>query len=66
MFFCSSDRPELVRPGAVEALAEELHGDVRRIVKIDCGEFQHEHEVAKLIGVPPVYVGHAQTEPRRT
>ncbi len=50
----------------VEALAEVLHGDVRRIVKIDCGEFQHEHEVAKLIGAPPGYVGHAQTEPRLT
>ncbi len=50
----------------VEALAEVLHGDVRRIVQIDCGEFQHEHEVAKLIGAPPGYVGHAQTEPRLT
>ena len=48
----------------VEALAEVLHGDARRIVKIDCGEFQSEHEVAKLIGAPPGYVGHAQTEPR--
>lgn len=50
----------------VEALAEVLHGDARRVVKIDCGEFQHEHEVAKLIGAPPGYVGHAQTEPRLT
>ena len=48
----------------VEALAEVLHGDARCIVKIDCGEFQSEHEVAKLIGAPPGYVGHAQTEPR--
>ncbi len=48
----------------VEALAEVLHGDVRSVVKIDCGEFQSEHEVAKLIGAPPGYVGHAQTEPR--
>jgi CheY-like chemotaxis protein/DNA polymerase III delta prime subunit len=48
----------------VEALAEVLHGDARSIVKIDCGEFQSEHEVAKLIGAPPGYVGHAQTEPR--
>ena len=50
----------------VEALAEVLHGDVRNIVRIDCGEFQNEHEVAKLIGAPPGYVGHAQTEPRLT
>lgn len=48
----------------VEALAEVLHGDARKVVKIDCGEFQSEHEVAKLIGAPPGYVGHAQTEPR--
>ena len=48
----------------VEALAEVLHGDTRSVVKIDCGEFQSEHEVAKLIGAPPGYVGHAQTEPR--
>ena len=48
----------------VEALAEVLHGDARNVVKIDCGEFQSEHEVAKLIGAPPGYVGHAQTEPR--
>lgn len=48
----------------VEALAEVLHGNARNIVKIDCGEFQSEHEVAKLIGAPPGYVGHAQTEPR--
>ena len=50
----------------VEALAEVLHGDIRSVVKIDCGEFQNEHEVAKLIGAPPGYVGHAQTEPRLT
>ena len=48
----------------VEALAEVLHGDARNVIKIDCGEFQSEHEVAKLIGAPPGYVGHAQTEPR--
>ena len=48
----------------VEALAEVLHGEARSVVKIDCGEFQSEHEVAKLIGAPPGYVGHAQTEPR--
>ena len=48
----------------VEALAEVLHGDARSVIKVDCGEFQSEHEVAKLIGAPPGYVGHAQTEPR--
>lgn len=47
----------------VEALAEVLHGDSKRIVKVDCGEFQSEHEVSKLIGAPPGYVGHTETEP---
>ena len=37
----------------VEALAESLLGDVRSVLKIDCAEFQHSHEIAKLIGSPP-------------
>ena len=37
----------------VEALAEVLHGSKKNLLKIDCGEFQMEHEVAKLIGAPP-------------
>jgi ATP-dependent Clp protease ATP-binding subunit ClpA len=47
----------------VEALAEALHGSVRNVLKIDCGEFQMEHEVAKLIGAPPGYLGHRETQP---
>ena len=47
----------------VEALAEVLHGDSNRVVRVDCGEFQSEHEVSKLIGAPPGYVGHTETEP---
>jgi ATP-dependent Clp protease ATP-binding subunit ClpA len=47
----------------VEALAETLHGSVRNVLKIDCGEFQMEHEVAKLIGAPPGYLGHRETQP---
>src|SRR5947208_13970550 len=47
----------------VEALAEILHGSEKNIVKIDCGEFQMEHEVAKLIGAPPGYLGHRETQP---
>src|SRR5271167_1472775 len=47
----------------VEALAEALHGSSKNILKIDCGEFQMEHEVAKLIGAPPGYLGHRQTQP---
>jgi ATP-dependent Clp protease ATP-binding subunit ClpA len=47
----------------VEALAESLVGDARAVVKIDCGEFQHSHEIAKLIGSPPGYLGHRETHP---
>jgi ATP-dependent Clp protease ATP-binding subunit ClpB len=45
----------------VEALAESLTGDARSVVKIDCAEFQHSHEIAKLIGSPPGYLGHRDT-----
>src|SRR5438128_8500780 len=45
----------------VEALAEILHGDSRKAVRVDCGEYQSDHEVAKLIGSPPGYIGHRET-----
>ena len=47
----------------VEAAAEVLFGDARAVVKIDCGEMQHSHEIAKLIGSPPGYLGHRETSP---
>jgi len=47
----------------VEALAEALHGSSKNLLKVDCGEFQMEHEVAKLIGAPPGYLGHRETQP---
>ena len=47
----------------VEALAEILAGNPRAMVKIDCAEFQHSHEIAKLIGSPPGYLGHRETHP---
>lgn len=50
----------------VEALAEVLHGSARNLLRIDCGEFQMEHEVAKLIGAPPGYLGHRETTPMLT
>lgn len=50
----------------VEALAEVLHGSARNLLKVDCGEFQMEHEVAKLIGAPPGYLGHRETQPMLT
>jgi ATP-dependent Clp protease ATP-binding subunit ClpB len=47
----------------VEATAESLLGDPRAVIKIDCAEFQHSHEIAKLIGSPPGYLGHRETHP---
>ena len=47
----------------VEAVAESLIGDMRGVIKIDCAEFQHSHEIAKLIGSPPGYLGHRETHP---
>jgi ATP-dependent Clp protease ATP-binding subunit ClpB len=47
----------------VEAGAEILFGDARAVIKIDCAEFQHSHEIAKLIGSPPGYLGHRETHP---
>jgi len=48
---------------AVEATAESLVGNARAVIKIDCAEFQHSHEIAKLIGSPPGYLGHRDTHP---
>lgn len=48
----------------VEALAECLFNSKKAMLKIDCAEFQHDHEVAKLIGSPPGYLGHDKTAPR--
>jgi ATP-dependent Clp protease ATP-binding subunit ClpB len=53
----------------VEAAAEILFNDPNAMVKIDCGEFQHSHEISKLIGSAPGYLGHRETHPcsrRRT
>jgi ATP-dependent Clp protease ATP-binding subunit ClpA len=50
----------------VEAMAEALFGDPRACIKIDCAEFQHSHEIAKLIGSPPGYLGHRETHPLLT
>src|SRR5437660_11942033 len=50
----------------IEAAAEVLFADSNAIVKIDCAEFQHSHEIAKLIGSPPGYLGHRETSPMLT
>lgn len=48
---------------AVECLARALHGDERQYIRVDCGEFQQDHEIARLIGAPPGYLGHRETSP---
>ena len=50
----------------IEAAAEVLFADPHAVVKIDCAEFQHSHEIAKLIGSPPGYLGHRETSPMLT
>jgi ATP-dependent Clp protease ATP-binding subunit ClpA len=48
----------------VETLATVLHGDPRLLLKIHCAEYRHSHEIARLIGAPPGYIGHKETQPR--
>ncbi len=50
----------------VEAASEVMFGDANLVTKIDCAEFQHSHEIAKLIGSPPGYLGHRETAPMLT
>src|ERR1700682_1889777 len=50
----------------VEATAQALLNNPRGVIKIDCAEFQHSHEIAKLIGSPPGYLGHRETSPMLT
>lgn len=47
----------------VETVARILHGSPKTMIKVDCGEYQTEHEVARLIGAPPGYLGHRETPP---
>ena len=50
----------------VEAFAEALHGSPKSLIKIDCAEYRHSHEISKLIGSPPGYLGHRETSPQIT
>jgi ATP-dependent Clp protease ATP-binding subunit ClpA len=50
----------------IEVLAEALFGNPHAFIKVDCAEFQEHHEIAKLIGSPPGYIGHLQTQPLLT
>ena len=47
----------------VESFAEALFGNKRACIRVDCAEFQHSHEIAKLVGSPPGYLGHRETSP---
>ena len=40
-----------------KVLSEELTGTVEDLIRLDMSEYQQEHEVSKLIGAPPGYVG---------
>ena len=52
------------KTAVAEAFVSGLGGDpARNLMKIDCGEYQHSHEIAKLIGSPPGYLGHRETHP---
>lgn len=50
----------------VEVLTESILGTPKAVLKIDCAEFQHSHEIAKLVGSPPGYLGHRETHPLLT
>ncbi|MCM3902378.1 MAG: AAA family ATPase [Pyrinomonadaceae bacterium] len=50
----------------VEAAAHILFGNPNAVLKVNCAEFQHSHEIAKLIGSPPGYLGHRETSPMFT
>jgi ATP-dependent Clp protease ATP-binding subunit ClpB len=51
------------KTGAAEAFVEGLYGSPDKMMKVSCGEFQHSHEIAKLVGSPPGYLGHRETHP---
>lgn len=48
---------------SVEAAAEVLFGNPSAFIRVDCAEYQHPHEISKLIGAPPGYLGHRETPP---
>src|SRR5205809_3099268 len=47
----------------VQSAAEILFENQQAFLKVDCAEFQHTHEISKLIGSPPGYLGHRETPP---
>ena len=59
-------RPVPAKPAWWKPWPKSLFGDPHACIKIDCAEFQHSHEIAKLIGSPPGYLGHRETHPLLT
>lgn len=51
------------KTASVEALSEVLFGNNKAFIKVDCAEYAHSHEIAKLLGSPPGYLGHRETSP---
>lgn len=51
------------KTASVEAFVTGLFGSPDKMLKVDCAEFQHSHEIARLIGSPPGYLGHRETSP---
>src|SRR6266849_6507944 len=49
------------KTATVENLAQVLHGDIKKVLRIDCAQFELSHEIAKLVGAPPGYLGHRET-----
>ncbi len=41
-----------------KSLAETLFGDPNKIIRVDMSEFMEKHNVSRLIGSPPGYVGY--------
>jgi len=46
-----------------EVLAELLHGSRRAVLKIHCAELRSDHELARMKGSPPGYVGWKECVP---
>jgi ATP-dependent Clp protease ATP-binding subunit ClpB len=51
------------KTSSAEAFVEGITGDEKKLIKIDCGEFQHSHDISKIVGSPPGYLGHRETQP---
>ena len=43
-----------------KALAEELFGDERAMLRFDMSEYMEKHTTARLVGAPPGYVGYEE------